>query len=183
MTNDGFAFATGVLLVEARQGTVADRLVLGIDAEGDRSIAGEDRRRGETGVDLRIVVTADVVRQTDGIDPSGTIDLPLATDRVGETVPETGTERIEIDDLDLRIVDRDRKIRDRRWIVQEMESDLPIAREMPRTSRRRRRWMRKLKDRQIPDREKNCETEGLSQVARKVAKVVPLAMRMKRPGE
>lgn len=39
--------------------------------------------------------------------------------------------------------------------------------------------MKKLKDQLIRDREKNYETEGLSQVARKVAKVVPLAMRMK----
>lgn len=176
-------FDTEVPLVEAQQDIVADRPVPETGAEGDLSTAGGDRQREETGVDLRIVVIADVVRQTAGIDPSGTIDLPLATDRVGETVPETGTGRIEIGDLDLGIVDRDRKIKDHRWIVQEMENDLPIARGTLRTRRRTRKWMKKLKDRLIRDREKNCETEGLSQVARKVAKVVPLAMRMKRSGE
>lgn len=43
--------------------------------------------------------------------------------------------------------------------------------------------MIKLKDRPTRDRVKNCETEGLSRVARKVARVVPLAMRMKQLGE
>lgn len=154
-----------------------------IDAEEDLWIVDEDHRRGETGVDPRIVVTADVVHQTAGIDPSGTIDLPRATDRVGETVPETGTEGIEIEDLDLGIVDQDRKITDHQRIVQGMKNDLPIVHGTLRTRRRTRRWTKKLKNQLIRDREKNCEMEGLSRVARKVAKVVPLAMRMKRSGE
>lgn len=93
-------------------------------------IEDEDHRKEETDVDLQIVATADVVRQTDGTVPSGTIDLPLVTDQVGGTVPETGTEGIEIEDLELGIVDRDRKIKGHRWIVREMENDLPIAQEM-----------------------------------------------------
>lgn len=90
-------------------------------------IEDEDHQKEETDVDLQIVVIADVVLQMAGIDPSGTIDLPLVTDRVGGTVPETGTEGIEIEDLDLGIVDPDRKIKGHRWIVREMENDLPIA--------------------------------------------------------
>lgn len=176
---DKFVIIAEAPLGEARHDIVADHQVPEIGAEEDLSIEDEDHRKEETDVDLRIVVIADVVRQTDGTDPSGTIDLPLVTDRVGETVPETGTEGIEIEDLDLGIVGLDQKIKDHRWIIREMENDLPIAQEMLRRRQRTRKWMKKLKDQLIRDREKNYETEGLSQVARKVAKVVPLAMRMK----
>lgn len=176
---DKFVIIAEALLGEARHDIVADHQVPEIGAEEDLSIEDEDHRKEETDVDLRIVVIADVVRQTDGTDPSGTIDLPLVTDQVGETVPETGTEGIEIEDLDLGIVGLDQKIKDHRWIIREMENDLPIAQEMLRRRQRTRKWMKKLKDQLIRDREKNYETEGLSQVARKVAKVVPLAMRMK----
>lgn len=133
-----------------------------------------------TGAVRPIDVGADV-RRTDGIDRAGTIDLLHATDQVGGIVPENGG--IRIVDLDLRIVDRDPRIRDHRWIVRETGSGLPIVRRVPRIRQRTGKWMRKLKDRLIQDREKNCETAGLSRVARKVARVVPLAMRTSHLGE
>lgn len=125
-------------------------------------------------------VEADV-RRTDGIDRAGTIDLPHATDQVGGIAPEN--DGIKIVDLDLRIVDRDPRIRDHRWIVRETGSGLPIVRRVPRIKQRTGKWMRKLKDRLIQDREKNCETADLNRVARKVARVVPLAMRKSYLGE
>lgn len=133
-----------------------------------------------TGAVRPIDVGADV-RRMDGIDRAGTIDLPHATDQVGGIAPEN--DGIKIVDLDLRIVDRDLRTRDHRWIVQETGSGLPIVQRVPRTRQRTGKWMKKLKDRLIQDREKNCETAGLSQVARKVARVVPLAMRTSRLGE
>lgn len=117
----------------------------------------------------------------DGIDRAGTIDLPLATDQIGGSAPET--DGIRIVDLDPRIVDQDPKIKDHRWIVRETGSDLPIVRRMPRIRQGTRKRMRKLKDRLIQDREKNYEMGGLSRVARKVARVVPLAMRTSHLGE
>jgi hypothetical protein len=54
---------------------------------------------------------------------------------------------------------------------------------MPGRKRGREKRMRNLKDRLIQDREKRCETAGLNRVARKVARVVPLAMRMSHLGE
>lgn len=122
-----------------------------------------------------------VVHRTDGIVRAGTIDLPHATDQVGGIAPEN--DGIRIVDLDLRIVDRDPRIRDHRWIVRETESGLPIVRRVPRIRQRTEKWMRKLKDHPIQDREKNCEMAGLNRVARKVARVVPLAMRTSHLGE
>lgn len=153
-----------------------------IDAVGDRWIAGDARRRDATDVDRPIAVAADVARRTDGIDRAGTIDLPHATDQVGGIAPENGG--IRIVDLDPRIVDRDPGIRGHRWIVRETGNGLPIVRRiMPRIKRKRKKRMRNLKDRLIQDREKRCETAGLNRVARKVAKVVPLAMRTSHLGE
>jgi len=128
-----------------------------------------------------IDVEADVVHRTDGIDRAGTIDLPHATDQVGGIAQEN--DGIRIIDLDLRIVDRDPRIKGHRWIIREMESGLPIVQRVPRIRQRTRKWMKKLKDRLIQDREKSCETAGLSRVARKVARVVPLAMRTSHLGE
>jgi len=167
--------------VGVRQDTVADHRApeIGDVAEG-RWIAEDDRRRDATDVDRLTAV--DAARRTDGIDRAGTIDLPHATDRVGVSAPEIG--EIRIVDLDQRIVDRDPGIRGHRWIARETGNDLPIIRRIPgiRQGKAEKR-MRKLKDRPIQEREKNCEMAGLSRVARKVARVVPLAMRTSRLGK
>lgn len=126
-------------------------------------------------------MTTDVIRRMDGTDRAGTIDLHLATDRVGGTVPET--DGIKIVDLDRRIIDRDPRNKGHRWIVRETGNGLPIVRRMPRIRRETRKRMRKLKDRLIQDREKSYETADLSRVARKVARVVPLAMRTSHLGK
>lgn len=168
-------------MAEARQDTDVDRPAQEIDVVEGRWIAEDDHRRDVIDADHPIAVTVDVVRRTDGIDRAGTIDLPLVTDRVDENAPEI--DGIRIVDLDLRIVDRDPRIRDHRWIVRGTENDLPIVQRMLRIRQETRKQMRKLKDPLIQDREKNCETAGLNRVARKVARVVPLAMRMSRSGE
>lgn len=166
--------------VEVQQDTVADHRALETGgAVGDHWIGEDDRPRDATDVDR--LIAADVVHRMDGIDRAGTIDLPHATDRVGVNVPEIG--EIRIVDLDRRIVDRDPGIRGHRWIARE-RNGLPIIRRIPGIKREKaEKRMRKLKDRLIQEREKNCETADLSRVARKVARVVPLAMRTSRLGE
>lgn len=159
---------------EARPDIVEDLQVLETGVEEDLWIVGGDHQRGVIDDDHPIVEIVDVVRPMEGIEHTGMIDHPLVTDRVDENVPE-----IE----GIRIVDRDLGINDLRWIVLETGNDLPIVRKTARIKRGTRRSMIKLKDRPTRDRVKNCETEGLSRVARKVARVVPLAMRMKQLGE
>lgn len=134
-----------------------------------------------TDVDHPIAVAVDVIHRTDGIDRAGTIDLPRVTDQVGGSAPEI--DGIRIVDLDPKIVDRDPRIRDHRWIVRETGSGLPIVQRKSRIRQGTGKWMRKLKDCPIQDREKNYEMAGLNQVARKVARVVPLAMRTSHLGE
>lgn len=168
---------------EVRQDIAVDHRALAeTGAAGDLWTARDGRRRDAIDVDHLITVTADVARRMDGTDRAGTIDLPLATDRVGRIVPETD-EIIRIVDLDRRIIDRDPRIKDHRWIVRETGNGLPIVRRMPRIRRETRKRTRKLKDRLIQDREKSCEMADLNRVARKVARVVPLAMRTSHLGK
>lgn len=150
-------------------------------AAEDRWIAGDARRRDATDVDRLTAEVADVAHRMDGIDRAGTIDLPHAIDQVGGIAPEN--DGIRIVDLDPKIVDRDPGIRGHRWIVRKTENGLPIVRRMSGRKRGRKKRMRNLKDHLIQDREKRCETADLNRVARKVARVVPLAMRTSHLGE
>jgi len=165
---------------EVRRDIVVDHRVLKIGVAGDHWIVEDDPQRDAIGA-VRPIDVGAVVRRMDEIDRAGMIDLPHATDQVDGIAPEN--DGIRIVDLDLRIVDRDPRIKDHRWIVREMRSGLLIVQRVPRIRQRTGKWMRKLKDRLTQDREKNCEMAGLNQVARKVARVVPLAMRTSHLGE